>query len=135
MSRDLVLDASAALEAVLGRANAPEVLDLLQQATTVRVPDLYAAEVANALWKHVKVCDLEIEEAHICLQTALQLVDTMVPSADLVEEALATAATHQHPVYDALYLVTARRTGATVCTRDRRLASLLKETRVAVALI
>jgi predicted nucleic acid-binding protein len=59
----------------------------------------------------------------------------MVPSKELVEEALATAAAHDHPAYDALYLVAARRTGATVVTRDRRLAALLKETKVPVELI
>ncbi len=126
MSHDLVLDASTALEAVLGRMHAPEVLDLLENATTVRAPDLFAAEVANALWKHVRAGDINIEEGQICLRTALQLVDSMVHSNDLVEEALVTAAAHDHPVYDALYLVTARRTGATICTRDRRLAALAR---------
>ncbi len=59
----------------------------------------------------------------------------MVSSGDLVEEALATAAAFDHPVYDALYLVTARRVAAMVCTLDRRLAALLEETRVPVELI
>ena len=135
MSRDLVLDASAALEAVLGRVNAPEVLDLLRYATTVRAPDLFAAEVANALWKHVRAGDIDIENGQNCLRAALELVDSMSASNELVEEALATATAHAHPVYDALYLVTARRTGATICTRDRRLATLAKETRVPVELI
>ena len=48
---------------------------------------------------------------------------------------MVTAAEYNHPIYDALYLVTARRTGTTVCTLDRRLATLLKETRVPAELI
>ncbi len=135
MSRDLVLDASAGLEAVLGRPRAIDVLDLIEAATTVRVPDLYAAEVGNALWKHIKAGDLNISEAQECLRSALALVDSTIPSSGLVDEAMVTAAEFDHPVYDALYLVTARRTGATVCTLDRRLAALLEATRVQVELI
>jgi len=135
MSRELVLDASGALEAVFGRPHADHVLDLIEHATTVRAPDLYAAEVANALWKHVRAGDIDIEDGQAHLRTALRLVDSLVPTEELVEEALATAIAHEHPVYDALYLVTARRTGATVCTRDRRLSTLLEATRVPVELI
>jgi predicted nucleic acid-binding protein len=135
MSADLVLDASAALEAVLGRSGASRVLGLIESAATVRAPDLYAAEVGNALWKHVKAGDLDLERAQIALRAALDVVDVMLPSDEIVEEALATAEAYDHPVYDALYLVTARRSGATVCTRDRRLTALLDETRVGVVLI
>jgi predicted nucleic acid-binding protein len=135
MSGDLVLDASAALEAVLGRNRAIDVLDLIAAATTVRAPDLYTAEIGNALWKHVKAGDLDIGRAQRCLRSALDLVDSIIPSRALVEEAMVTAAEYDHPVYDALYLVAARRTGAAVCTLDRRLAALLKEARVPVKFV
>lgn len=135
MSAVLVLDASAALEAVLGRSGASRVLDLIEGAGTVRAPNLYAAEVGNALWKHVQAGDLALRRAQNALEAALDVVDEMIPSEDIVHEALATAEAFGHPVYDALYLVAARRSGATVCTRDRRLASLLQEARVSVELI
>ena len=135
MSRDLVLDASAALEAVLGRPKAGAVLDFIETANAVRAPELYAAEVANALWKHVRAGDLDLEEVQKALRIAFDLIDATIPSRELAEEALATAAAYDHPVYDALYVITARRTGATVCTLDRRLASLLEEVRVSVELI
>ena len=135
MSHDLVLDASAALEAVLGRTKAVVVLDFIETANTVRAPELYSAEVANALRKHVRAGDLELEEAQKALRIALDLIDSTTPSRELAVEALATAAAYDHPVYDALYAITARRTGATVCTLDRRLAALLEATRVPVELI
>ena len=135
MSHDLVLDASAALEAILGRPHAEQMLDLIEGATLVRAPDLYVAEVGNALWKHIKAGDIDIGQAQHCLQSALDLVDSIIPSSGLVEEAMATATEYDHPVYDALYLVTARRSGATVCTRDRRLAALFEATRVPFELI
>jgi hypothetical protein len=42
-------ECSAALEAVLGHARAIDVLNLIETANTVRAPDLYIAEVGNAL--------------------------------------------------------------------------------------
>ncbi|MCU0304180.1 MAG: type II toxin-antitoxin system VapC family toxin [Thermoanaerobaculales bacterium] len=135
MSHRLVLDASASLEAVLGRPQAAAVLDRVERATVVRAPDLYGAEVANALWKHVKAGDLDLSQALTALQAALDIVDATIPSADLAEEALATAAAFDHPVDDALYLVAARRSGATICTRDRRLAELAAATRVPVEVV
>ncbi len=135
MSVRLVLDASAALEAVLNRGFAPQVLDLVEEATVAYAPDLFAAEVANALWKHARAGDIDREQAHDALHLALALVDELVPAADLAAEALATAIAHAHPVYDALYVVAAMRSGATVCTLDRRLAALLDAMKAPVELI
>ena len=87
------------------------------------------------MWKHVRAGDLDLKRAQIALRAALDVVDVMIPSGMIIEEALTTADAFDHPVYDVLYLVTARRSGATVCTRDRRLATLLEETRVGVELI
>ena len=135
MSGRLVLDASAALEAVLNRACAPRVLDLVEGAAAVYAPDLCAAEVANALWKHARAGDIDREKAHDALGLALALVDDLVPAADLAAEALATSIAHAHPVYDALYAVAAMRSGATVCTLDHRLAALLEALKAPVELI
>ncbi len=86
MRLQLVLDASAALEAVLRRPKAAAVLDRIEEATVVRAPGLYAAEVANALWKHFTAGDLDVDGAQAALQAALDLVDLMVPSSELAEE-------------------------------------------------
>jgi predicted nucleic acid-binding protein len=125
VSRHLVLDASAAIEAVLRRPRAGDVLRLLEEAVSVRAPDLFVAEAGNALWKHVRVGDLGAEDADDAIRCAIDLVDTFIPSQELVIEALATARAHDHPVYDALYAISARRSGAAVCTLDRRLVRLL----------
>ena len=121
----LVLDASAAMEAVLQRPNGGKVLDLVEEAHRVSAPELFAVEVAIALWKHTKVGDLDNDVAQIALENALEMVDYLEPSLGLVPEALATASAHNHSVYDALYAVLARRTGSSVCTFDRRLTKLL----------
>ena len=82
------------------------------------------------MWKHVRAGDLEREDAQTALEEALQLVDSLTESRDLVSEALVAASAFDHPVYDTLYAVLARRTGAAVCTLDRRLKRLLDEMRV-----
>jgi predicted nucleic acid-binding protein len=46
---------------------------------------------------------------------------------------LIAAVRFDHPVYDALYAVLARRRGAAVLTLDRRLRSLLEKMRVDAA--
>ena len=64
---------------------------------------------------------------------AIALGDRFVTEVDLFPEAMTVAASHRHPVYDALYVVTARRNGATLATFDKRLAALAQKLDVAVA--
>ncbi len=130
MSRLLVLDTSAAIEAVLGRPLALAIVEHLEHADRVTVPDLYFAEIANALWKYVRAGDLTVDEAQEMLSIGAALPDDVLPAQELATEALATATAFDHPVYDALYAVTARREGAAVCTIDQRLARLLGSMRV-----
>ena len=133
MNRLLVLDASAAIEAVLGRPLALRIVEHLEHADRVTVPDLYFAEIANALWKYVRAGDLTLDEAQEMLSTGSALADGVFPARELATEALATATAFNHPVYDALYAVTARREGAAMCTIDRRLVKLLEAMRVPTA--
>jgi predicted nucleic acid-binding protein len=60
------------------------------------------------------------------LEEAMDLVDGIIPSQLLIQEAVVAAARHGHPVYDMLYAVLARRQGATVVTTDRPFASRLR---------
>ena len=51
--RRWVLDASAALHVVMRLPTAEPVIDKLEQANFVLVPQLCFSEAANALWKYV----------------------------------------------------------------------------------
>lgn len=64
---------------------------------------------------------------------AAELIDLTIPDAELVTECLAAAIHHDHPVYDLLDAVTARRHACHVLTRDRRLLALLDAMAVPVA--
>ncbi len=55
---------------------------------------------------------------------ATSLVDEFYRTEDLLREALMEAMRLDHPVYDMLYFVLARREGATLFTLDQKLQSL-----------
>jgi predicted nucleic acid-binding protein len=129
----LVLDASAAIRLLLGHPGvAPSAHEALARAERVLVPHLYFAEVANALRKYVRDGGLEEAEALERLREARDLVTHPMNDAELADEALATAVRFEHPVYDALYAVLARRHTCPVLTMDGRLRTLLRSLRVEV---
>jgi predicted nucleic acid-binding protein len=90
------------------------------------------AEVAHALWQYVLAGVSTAAEADAQLETACALTDGEVelsstpPAGSLLAEALREAVRLNHPVYDLIYLVSARRLTATLATCDHKLASLAK---------
>lgn len=84
-------------------------------------PALLQAEVANALWKYIRIGRMQIEDA--CEGVAV-LADLLTLTDDrlLIGAAQRLSAELNHPVYDCLYLALARRDAAVLVTADRRLA-------------
>jgi predicted nucleic acid-binding protein len=120
----IVLDASAAIHLVLNGPRAATVRAAIESDGATVAPDLYVAEVANALWKYVRAGQLDPDIARDSLSDATELLTRTVPSAELVTESLHEATRLGHPVYDLLYLVAARRNAATLATCDQRLHDL-----------
>lgn len=129
----LTLDASAALRVALDASRQSATLDLLATAEAVYAPALFVAETANALWKYVVAKQIAADDALRLHRDAVDLVDRHLDDAELFPEALVLASNLGHPVYDALYLVTARRTGSVLSTFDRKLAALAKRLDIPVA--
>jgi predicted nucleic acid-binding protein len=121
---NVVIDASAAVGVVLALPGTEIFLPLLEGAAMVTAPDLYVAEISNALWKYRKADLLLLERCELLLEQAISLPDRIESSAALYQESFALACRHLHPVYDTLYLILARRINATILTMDRRLAAL-----------
>ena len=124
MSTVIVLDASAAIRAVMDPAAQPELLNRLANAAILLAPNLMRIEAANALWKYQKAgvidaSDARDRHAEVCL-----LVHRFVDEQALFPECLQLATDFNHPVYDAVYAVLARRHAARLLTFDRRLYSL-----------
>lgn len=131
--RRWVLDASAALHVAMRLPTAEPVIDKLEQASLVLVPQLYFSETANALWKYVSHKQLSAEQAIERYQDICALPDQAISDQTLALEALSLASTHNHPVYDMIYAVLARRNACGVLSKDSRLAELLASIGVTTA--
>ena len=129
----LTLDASAAIRLALDPARNISVIEAIATADAVYAPGLYTVETANALWKYVAARRVSEEDALRMHRDTAALVDRFVDNADLFPEALTEATRLRHPVYDALYLVTARRTGSILMTFDDKLAAVARKLGLAIA--
>lgn len=120
----LVLDASAVVRIIEGSPEALELEEALLAADLVIAPELMLTEVANALWRLQRAGQLEVDRLQDLLSRAAALVDHIEPDRTLQREALALAIHLDHPLYDCLYLVLARREVATLLTADQKLQVL-----------
>ena len=131
--RRWVLDASAALHVAMRLPTAEAIIDKLEQASLVLVPQLYFSETANALWKYVSHKQLSAEQAIERYQDICALPDQAISDQTLALEALSLATTYNHPVYDMIYAVLARRNACGVLSKDSTLAKLLVSVGVTTA--
>ena len=131
--RRWVLDASAALHVAMRLPTAEAIIDKLEQASLVLVPQLYFSETANALCKYVSHKQLSAEQAIERYQDICALPDQAISDQTLALEALSLATTYNHPVYDMIYAVLARRNACGVLSKDSRLAKLLVSVGVTTA--
>ena len=120
----VVLDASAVVRILEGSAQAAAMHKALLAADLVLAPELMLTEVANALWRLQRAGQLDIDGLQRRLSKAAELVDHIEPDRTLQAEALALATYLDHPVYDCLYLVLARREVATLLSADQKLLDL-----------
>ena len=123
----VVLDASAAIEIVLQRDLAGQSAKYVGRADWVIVPGLFISEVTNTLWKFRKFADLPYEVCEKALEQAIALPDDFVNEQDLYREAFKLSCMLNHPVYDILYLLTARRNSGALLTLDQKLIQLAAE--------
>ena len=123
----IVLDANAAVAMVLGTEEGDALRMLMLEGEKAIAPDLFCSEVSNVFWQYRRSDKLGEDEARLASEYALSLVDEMRPAAPLMVEALNEAMRLEHPVYDMLYFVLARREGATLLTLDKKLVGLCQE--------
>jgi predicted nucleic acid-binding protein len=129
----VVLDASAAIRAVLDRQNETAILAVLDRASPVITTDLFVAEVASGLWKYIITNQISIDDATANLDAALDLVSAFYRIADFAHEALREAGAQRHPVYDLYYIVLARRENAAILTTDGRMKEICRALHVPLA--
>lgn len=120
----IILDSSAAVDMVRETDEGKALLSLMLTGETVISLDLFYAEVSNAFWKYCKAGFYGEDDARRRIAKAIRLVDEFYPIEDCQVEAFGEAVRLQHPVYDMMYLVLARRNAATLFTLDRKLQQL-----------
>lgn len=123
----VVLDASAAVEVVLGMADASKFREVLMRSDVVLAPNTFASEVCNVFWKYHVFSDLSSELCQQHIENCLVLVDDLVDTAAMCREVFNESAKHTHPVYDVFYLVLARRQGAAIITKDKKMRKLAEQ--------
>ncbi len=124
----VVLDASAAM--AVAQKYSPSQLD---KASQVLVPDVFVAEITNAVWKLFHFQKFSQADAEHILDRALFLPDVIVPASNLYRDAFALARSTGHPAYDMFYLALAKEEGATIWTLDKTFRKLVTRHGVAVA--
>ncbi len=116
-----VLDASAAIEIVLKRNSAENLSQYIVDADWLIAPTLFIAEVTNIFWKYQKMADISFLSCEKGIEQALSFPDDFINELDLYREAFKLGCTMNHPIYDMLYLVVARRNDAVLLTMDKKL--------------
>ena len=89
------------------------------------VPDLFWVELVNALWKAVRRGKISTESAMSAMSLVRDLDIPIVPSFDLLPQALSLAVSHGRTVYDSVYVALALHSNSEMITADERLASAL----------
>ncbi|MGH7090797.1 MAG: type II toxin-antitoxin system VapC family toxin [Stellaceae bacterium] len=118
----IVIDASAILESLLGTPAAEAVEErLFQPAQTVHAPHLLDLEIAQVLRRYASARLIEPEHCVAALQAYSDLPILRHMHAPLLLRIWELR--NNFTAYDAAYVALAEALGATLVTRDRRLAS------------
>lgn len=120
-----VVDASVAVKWLISEDGSDLARKLMASGEDLHAPRLMASEIANALWRKVRLGEVKRADAASMLAWIPEMpvhwhADETV-SADAGRLALAL----NHPVYDCVYLALAHRIGATMVTADGRFATAL----------
>ena len=89
------------------------------------VPDLLAAEVANALWRAARQGRCTREQAKTALSLLMNHKLPVFPSEPLLSQALDIAVEQGRTVYDSIYVSLAKSINAELITADEKLANAL----------
>lgn len=128
----IVLDVSAALEILFQRGKHSSFRETYAKGAWIIAPDLFIAEITNALWKYYKAGLMEYEDCLQYAQDGIDMVDDFIHTRELWKEALLEGMKCNHSIYDMYYLVLARRNGGTLITNDGVLAKMCTEAHIAI---
>lgn len=120
----VVIDVNAAVAIAQGTEEGRALRFLLNEPERIVAPRLFLEEMGNVVWRYVAVGGLSEEDALRLFWRSAELVDCYADTEPLLTEAIHEAIRHNHPVYDMIYFVLARRNAATLFTLDKKLRAI-----------
>jgi predicted nucleic acid-binding protein len=119
----LVIDASALAALLMPESGGEEVEKAVKESERVSTLDLAAYEVGNVVWRRVRRGELSMEEGNVVVSTLLSLLETfeVFSYREVAVDAFRLAVDAGVTVYDAAYVVLAKRLDARLLTLDGEL--------------
>ena len=124
----LVVDASVAVKWLVEEEDSEAADRLLEQRHELFAPRLMASEVGNALWRKVRMGELERSRAGALAAAISEMAISWMGDEVICSDAVRLSLALDHPVYDCVYHALAHRIGATLVTADARFANSLADT-------
>jgi predicted nucleic acid-binding protein len=130
-----VVDASVGIKLFVDEEYSDKVHTLFDQLAAdppanLYVPDLFYIECTNILLKYTRRFGRSLEDSRADLVDLGRLSLRVVPTAELMEDALLLAAEHNITAYDACYAVLATRLDFPLVTADEPLAKAVGAVRI-----
>ena len=120
LNRRLVIDVCVAVKWFAEEEEAENARRLLFASTQLLAPDVFVAELGNALHKKVRNGDMAAEDVPAALLSTQPIVD-LHPCMPLADTAFEIARRYQRSFYDALYVALAIGEGTRLVTSDYKL--------------
>ena len=124
----LVVDASVAVKWLVEEEHSDAADRLLDGNHELFAPRLMASEVGNALWRKVRMGELERSRAGALAAAISEMAVRWTEDEEVGPDAVRLSLALNRPVYDCVYLALAHRLGATLVTADIRFVNALAET-------
>ena len=124
----LVVDASVAVKWLVKEEYSTAADRLLDGSHELYAPRLMASEVGNALWRKVRMGEMERSQAGGLAAAIPEMAVIWIEDEGICSDAVRLSLALDRPVYDCVYLALAHRIGATLVTADARFANALAET-------
>lgn len=124
MTDRVVVDSCVAIKWFIAETGFENAKSLLRPNLDLIAPDIVLMEIANALWKNERLKRVSKELVDRALANAPRYFQELWSTRELTSEAIDLARLIDHPVYDCIYAIVARRAGSPLVTSD---ATLLRK--------
>ncbi|MDE0035055.1 MAG: type II toxin-antitoxin system VapC family toxin [Deltaproteobacteria bacterium] len=125
---NLVVDASVAVKWLIAEDESEAAHRVVASGDDLHAPRLMASEIANALWRKVRLGEVERGRAGALMAAVPEMPIRWSADETVCADAVRLALTLDRPVYDCVYLALAHRIGARMVTSDLRFANALVST-------